>query len=207
MRAVVAQLVERHLAKVEVAGPSPVYRSISIWCHSQVVRRRSAKPLFSSSNLDGTSQLNPPVGRKAGRGFVLPADGSGRHPRAIAGPIRPSRWRLRGSDLHASPATAIPRGAVKPPRGDFHAQQSIRRRSGGCAPPMHRPYQQSPGEPRQPPGGFPMRSSLSTAGMAAARLCPPCIALISNPPGATSATRGIAYQPFRCIATALSVRA
>ena len=25
--AVVAQLVERHLAKVEVAGPSPVYRS------------------------------------------------------------------------------------------------------------------------------------------------------------------------------------
>ena len=29
--AVVAQLVERHLAKVEVAGPSPVYRSISYY--------------------------------------------------------------------------------------------------------------------------------------------------------------------------------
>ena len=27
-----------------------------LWCHSQVVRQRSAKPSFSSSNLDGTSQ-------------------------------------------------------------------------------------------------------------------------------------------------------
>ena len=51
----VAHLVERHLAKVEVAGSSPVARStkdsrskplllLSIWRHSQVVRRGSAKP-------------------------------------------------------------------------------------------------------------------------------------------------------------------
>ena len=53
----VAHLVERHLAKVEVAGSSPVARSItkekqeqaslllfSIWRHSQVVRHGSAKP-------------------------------------------------------------------------------------------------------------------------------------------------------------------
>ncbi len=53
--AVVAQLVERHLAKVEVAGPSPVYRSIYTWCHSQVVRQRSAKPSFPGSNPGGTS--------------------------------------------------------------------------------------------------------------------------------------------------------
>ena len=52
----VAHLVERHLAKVEVAGSSPVARStnesrskeqlllFSIWRHSQVVRHGSAKP-------------------------------------------------------------------------------------------------------------------------------------------------------------------
>ena len=54
--AVVAQLVERHLAKVEVASPSLVYRSIFIWCHSQVVRQRSAKPSFPGSNPGGTSK-------------------------------------------------------------------------------------------------------------------------------------------------------
>ena len=64
--AVVAQLVECHLAKVDVAGPSPVYRSIFLRCHSQVVRRRSAKPLFSSSNLDGTSRRNPAESTSAG---------------------------------------------------------------------------------------------------------------------------------------------
>ena len=53
--AVVAQLVERHLAKVEVASPSLVYRSIFIGCHSQVVRQRSAKPSFPGSNPGGTS--------------------------------------------------------------------------------------------------------------------------------------------------------
>ena len=37
-----AHLVERDLAKVEVAGSSPVIR---LWRHSQAVRQRSAKPL------------------------------------------------------------------------------------------------------------------------------------------------------------------
>ena len=55
--AVVAQLVERHLAKVEVASPSLVYRSIFSRRHSQVVRRRSAKPLLSGPNPDGASQI------------------------------------------------------------------------------------------------------------------------------------------------------
>ena len=50
-----AHLVERHLAKVEVASSSLVIRSI--WYHSQVVRQRSAKPLFPSSNLGGTSKM------------------------------------------------------------------------------------------------------------------------------------------------------
>ncbi len=49
-----AHLVERHLAKVEVASSSLVIRSI--WCRSQVVRQRSAKPLCTSSNLVGTSR-------------------------------------------------------------------------------------------------------------------------------------------------------
>ena len=64
--AVVAQLVERNLAKVEVASPSLVYRSIfsgesPLWRRSQVVRRRSAKPLFSGPNPDGASRKNPQV--------------------------------------------------------------------------------------------------------------------------------------------------
>ena len=49
----VAHLVERHLAKVEVASSSLVTRSNSleqillhIWCHSQVVRQSSAKAPF-----------------------------------------------------------------------------------------------------------------------------------------------------------------
>ena len=62
----VAHPVERHLAKVEVASSSLVTRSknqerthaflICIWYRSQVVRPRSAKPLFASSNLAGTSK-------------------------------------------------------------------------------------------------------------------------------------------------------
>ena len=56
--AVVAQLVERHLAKVEVASPSLVYRSIFIRCHSQVVRQRSAKPSFPGPNPGGTSKYS-----------------------------------------------------------------------------------------------------------------------------------------------------
>ena len=65
--AALAHLVERHLAKVEVASSSLVSRSksnsaafhgggICIWCRSQVVRQRSAKPLCTSSNLVGTSK-------------------------------------------------------------------------------------------------------------------------------------------------------
>ena len=64
-----AHLVERHLAKVEVAGSSPVIRSnkkqeitamqvISCFIirrQSQAVRQRSAKPLFISSILIGAS--------------------------------------------------------------------------------------------------------------------------------------------------------
>ena len=62
----VAHPVERHLAKVEVASSSLVTRSkykerhcvpYFIWYRSQVVRPRSAKPLFASSNLAGTSKL------------------------------------------------------------------------------------------------------------------------------------------------------
>ncbi len=65
-----AHLVERHLAKVEVASSSLVIRSIGrltpfkrptflkslIRHHSQVVRQRSAKPLCPSSNLGGASK-------------------------------------------------------------------------------------------------------------------------------------------------------
>ena len=60
----VAHLVERHLAKVEVASSSLVTRSNflerfrSRWCHSQVVRQSSAKAPLPSSNLGGTSIKN-----------------------------------------------------------------------------------------------------------------------------------------------------
>ena len=50
----VAQLVEHHLAMVGVASSSLVFRSI-FRRHSQVVRPRSAKPLFPSSILGVTS--------------------------------------------------------------------------------------------------------------------------------------------------------
>ena len=67
----VAHLVERHLAKVEVASSSLVIRSIFLEyfspashnlitrCHSQVVRQRSAKPRFPSSSLGGASKKIP----------------------------------------------------------------------------------------------------------------------------------------------------
>ena len=47
-------MVERHLAKVDVAGSSPVSRFFygGFWRYSQVVRRWSAKPLSSGSNPD-----------------------------------------------------------------------------------------------------------------------------------------------------------
>ena len=50
-----SSVVEHNLAKVGVAGSSPVFRSI--WRHSQAVRQRSAKPLFPSSNLGVASNL------------------------------------------------------------------------------------------------------------------------------------------------------
>ena len=44
-------VVECNLAKVEVAGSNPVSRSIFYERrHSQVVRQRSAKPLYTGSN-------------------------------------------------------------------------------------------------------------------------------------------------------------
>ena len=68
----VAHLVERHLAKVEVASSSLVTRSIRR--HSQVVRQRSAKPRFPSSNLGGTSRVKAPKSLyiKAFGAFLLP---------------------------------------------------------------------------------------------------------------------------------------
>ena len=74
-----AHLVERHLAKVEVASSSLVIRSIGrlinlkrpnflknrIRHHSQVVRQRSAKPLCPSSNLGGASKKQEQVFRLA----------------------------------------------------------------------------------------------------------------------------------------------
>ena len=64
-----AHLVERHLAKVEVASSSLVTRSIFIlWRHSQVVRQKSAKLLRPSSNLGGASR-NPV--HESGRDFYF----------------------------------------------------------------------------------------------------------------------------------------
>ena len=50
-----SSVVEHHLAKVGVAGPSPVFRSKRR--HSQVVRPGSAKPLFPSSTLGVASRM------------------------------------------------------------------------------------------------------------------------------------------------------
>ena len=63
-------MVERHLAKVNVASSNLVFRSNKIRTkdalfassfvirrHSQVVRQRSAKPLFPGSNPSGASNL------------------------------------------------------------------------------------------------------------------------------------------------------
>ena len=48
-------VVERCLAKANVAGPNPVSRS-TIWHHGQVVRHGSAKPLSPGSNPGGASK-------------------------------------------------------------------------------------------------------------------------------------------------------
>ena len=57
MHADVAHLVERHLAKVEVASSSLVIRSKRRY--SQVVRQGTANPRFPSSNLGGASKKLP----------------------------------------------------------------------------------------------------------------------------------------------------
>ncbi len=61
-------MVERCLAKANVASSNLVFRSIFFkWCHRQVVRPRSAKPLFPSSNLGGTSKCRDGgIGRRKG---------------------------------------------------------------------------------------------------------------------------------------------
>ena len=75
----VAHLVERHLAKVEVASSSLVTRSnflehfCSRWCHSQVVRQSSAKAPLPSSNLGGTSKKKDTLKSVS---FFLGFDGS-----------------------------------------------------------------------------------------------------------------------------------
>ncbi len=77
-----AHLVERHLAKVEVASSSLVFRSI-IRHHSQAVRPRSAKSLFPRSILGGASKklsathsfYIPWEHSSAGRASALQAEG------------------------------------------------------------------------------------------------------------------------------------
>ena len=58
-----SSVVERHLAKVNVAGSSLVSRSkyssaLFFWRYSQVVRQGSAKPLFPGSNPGGASKTS-----------------------------------------------------------------------------------------------------------------------------------------------------
>ena len=71
----IAQLVEHHLAKVDVAGSSPVSRSISRYKGgiAKRLRQRSAKPLFTGSNPVAASRVldDAPLGQwPGGRGFV-----------------------------------------------------------------------------------------------------------------------------------------
>ena len=59
----IAQLVERNLAKVEVAGPSPVSRSVSgrssIQGHSHSMRRRSREMAFQLRLRENSSMILP----------------------------------------------------------------------------------------------------------------------------------------------------
>ena len=57
-------MVERCLAKANVAGPNPVSRSNN-WHHSQAVRQRSAKPLFPGPIPGGASRKKEQVARLA----------------------------------------------------------------------------------------------------------------------------------------------
>jgi hypothetical protein len=47
LHAIVAQLVERHLAKVNVVGSSPICRSMCLWLNG--LRLHSAKVVFTGS--------------------------------------------------------------------------------------------------------------------------------------------------------------
>ena len=57
--AVVAQLVERHLAKVEVASPSLVYRSIFYLVPSPSGKAKVCKTFIPGPNPGGTSMEGP----------------------------------------------------------------------------------------------------------------------------------------------------
>ncbi len=76
-------MVECDLAKVEVAGSNPVSRSIFFWRHSQVVRQRSAKPLFTSSNLVAASNDINETFEKYSFLFKPKEDENFNHPSAI----------------------------------------------------------------------------------------------------------------------------
>ena len=57
-------MVERRLAKANVAGPNPVSRSKK-WHHSQVVRQKSAKLLCPGPNPGGASKIKKHFVRSA----------------------------------------------------------------------------------------------------------------------------------------------
>ena len=57
MNAAIAQLAAHHLAKVDVAGSSPVCRSKSILLTSS--GNRPLKPEMPSSNLEGITNMCP----------------------------------------------------------------------------------------------------------------------------------------------------
>ncbi len=91
----IAQLVEHHLAKVGVAGSSPVSRFEEGWARhtgraaplffrrrSQAVRQRPAKPLFPGSNPGGASQgWSPPCCRRPGSNRSVRAEAEKYPPR------------------------------------------------------------------------------------------------------------------------------
>ena len=57
-RAGIAQLVERNLAKVEVAGSNPVSRSIFLRRHSQVAKATVCKIVITGSNPVAASKFH-----------------------------------------------------------------------------------------------------------------------------------------------------
>ena len=100
-----AHLVERHLAKVEVASSSLVTRSI-FWRHSQVVRQRSAKP-----SPPVQIRVAPPAGKPRGlslrRPSALPVEGRSFVP-GILELIQDLQVRRSGRDFSALQGTKTP---------------------------------------------------------------------------------------------------